>query len=1557
MADSVQQLLGKWTLDNSAWVDSVNKVKGLLQGLNTDDAARAAKNRAAQSQSLSGVQAELAVRTKLAAQSADLVAGENAKAAAAKSASSQALAAAQTQLEATMKQIAAEKQRAAALKLALLEQKNAAAQSIAYEQAYAAQVKEVAKNKAVAAALYDAAYQAQVSEVKAKKQLPTQKPLSSGDLASGALSDTRNVRDEPNEKVQTRETETSQAPIITHQEERVPLEETEVASYKAQSAAAEEASAAGVDAAEKVVVAEKEAAAAVSATSAEYKRLAAAMVEVQAANANVAETKAAIGNGQSSGARLAADLEAQAAAVAELGAAKEAVSAAESMSEEKVLALKQAQSIANGRLIDQEQAIARQQEMQALKEDIIERNKQQQANRPWYRKMLDSQSDNGSSGSSRGSSTPGGSAYQKDRALADLASGRSTMRPMESMMTKMPGMGTLADIAFPVAGAAMFISLITDGVEKIQEMVKAAKEFKSNMDDAFQGFLGSEQSTNDHLQLTNDQLLKTIGTLEHKPANNGLALAMDEARIKADDLAKSAMTAYSEVKKLLEANTESTMQKVLQGDGSTKEVDYNINNQMKQIKDAARAYQDAMHGTDQQAIASSLQRYNSAKVNAGAYARDQIKMRTGTSTLSYTDEQMGHAREGQHAGTIVPYAQVNGNQDTILDHLGLLSGYVNDRNTNDQETIDNGNLQNRRNQDENKNKQNQIGLKNAQADLEVKRAENAKELEDAKAQAAGLQEINEAAYKSGQEAASEFYANKKALADQAYIAAVQDIQKERAAQLAELDIQNKLDLGMTQKQYTDKKSVINSNSDRGLDSAAQTRDKAQSDADIEAQAASDEAAKKQVQDNLAVQLKGFQEQTQANQEMYNQQLESADDYLAQSKDLIQQELAARISAAEQIMQINGANSAANIDQIKAEELARADAAEKLDKLAATSLQTRVQGSSSNYQSQSTMLSGQMSYLQNPNNAQATPSAQREVVGQQISATTTYAAQQSALLDEATASGQQYSTTWFTIYDNINKAKSTLTDLNAEMKTLSTSSAAVGTMFQSGASSMGSMFTSHFGQGMLSAISAGGSSAANANKNLNGLENGGDWIQTNDPTPSSSQTGPGQGGSLNIGDTIDSFTKHIGSAVTALGSFVSSITNAGSATAGAFGGGISGGGLGNSVGSAVDNSSLTNSGGPLSGIAGMAGPLGAALGAGMGAALGGIMGQKQEEVQTDITNLTLSFKDIMSNYSSNNASLTQTVANLESLISQAEADQASSKKGGSQFAQLITQYNEQITQLEDQQSQIMAQMSQQLVQVGSPQAYQPIINSIQEIVQQYTQFVGAASNATQLAQANEYLTTSLQNLGQTYTETLQQDEENAIQEALQLNQLYDQRNQLEYEYLQQVQSIQGQGTLTRGTTLAQSKYSQLYNLDVNTANQLNQINEQINLTQYQVSAAQQVFQLATTQAGLQTQLLALQEQGVNLDMSRISAMQNTLQMLQSTGYSIVGNLATLNTSDPNALMTLLLQILAQELGVNAGGTNSGPSGGTQSYNVLTSLTSGAYATQGAYGYGGYSGTNL
>lgn len=435
-----------------------------------------------------------------------------------------------------------------------------------------------------------------------------------------------------------------------------------------------------------------------------------------------------------------------------------------------------------------------------------------------------------------------------------------------------------------------------------------------------------------------------------------------------------------------------------------------------------------------------------------------------------------------------------------------------------------------------------------------------------------------------------------------------------------------------------------------------------------------------------------------------------------------------------------------------------------------------------------------------------------------------------------------------------------------------------------------------------------------------------------------------GGGFNQSSTIPQFTNQLVGAISALDNFTTSILNSKSALAGMAGGGIGGAGLGNTLGTTFSS---------------IGGPLGTAIGSAVGLVLGGILGAKQQQVTNNINSLNTSFTNMNQAFAMNTNNLNVQLQALQGLMAQAQAMQASSKKGHAQYQQVIDQYIQQINQLNVQQANTLRQMNQQVAILTEPQGAQSFLTTIQQIVQTYQQFEGAAQNADQLATANQFLTLSLQQYATTLEQQLDQDNQQAIQDAIQLNDLLYQRQQMMLQYNDQVQSILSQGVLTRQLTRAQSTGEQVQQLTVQYQMQLDATNEQVEATQYRVTAEQQIFNLATDRVGLENQLLAVQNAQAAYQMQAIVGLQGIVNQL-STGNLSGGSLGLLlsvmqTVSNPAAGVPTnasILQMISTLTSFLTGAAPSNSIAPVQSTSSLESSWAGAYQDRASMGFGNF-----
>jgi hypothetical protein len=122
-------------------------------------------------------------------------------------------------------------------------------------------------------------------------------------------------------------------------------------------------------------------------------------------------------------------------------------------------------------------------------------------------------------------------------------------RHLVSFMAKLPGAGVFAK-AFPIAAVAGIGMAFAESGKKAFEFFEKSKAVAGEIGEAMQKMRQDTAASNNELALGNAKISEQIAKLEHKPVNS-LAVALAEARVKADDLAKALGRDIEEMGKLL----------------------------------------------------------------------------------------------------------------------------------------------------------------------------------------------------------------------------------------------------------------------------------------------------------------------------------------------------------------------------------------------------------------------------------------------------------------------------------------------------------------------------------------------------------------------------------------------------------------------------------------------------------------------------------------------------------------------------------------------------------------------------------------------------------------------------------------------------------------------------------------------------------------------------------------------------------------------------------------------------------------------------------------------
>lgn len=220
----------------------------------------------------------------------------------------------------------------------------------------------------------------------------------------------------------------------------------------------------------------------------------------------------------------------------------------------------------------------------------------------------------------------------------------------------------------------------------------------------------------------------------------------------------------------------------------------------------------------------------------------------------------------------------------------------------------------------------------------------------------------------------------------------------------------------------------------------------------------------------------------------------------------------------------------------------------------------------------------------------------------------------------------------------------------------------------------------------------------------------------------------------------------------------------------------------------------------------------------------------------------SFSDTVQSFQNGTTDLADTIVALEQQRQQA-ISQLSGKKGGQdQLNTILPQFDQEILALKKQQADLKNTFENQLtlLQLHST-TLSGIVQQWQQINQQVTDYIKAGGEA---GKAAEFLSLQLEQIKESSQDQLSQGEQQAIQDAITLNGLLQQKVDLEKSYQQQVfdltnaDSIERQqaGAVTRGRQLADLKAQH----DADEA----AVDEQIDLANQKILLEGKVFNIST-----------------------------------------------------------------------------------------------------------------
>lgn len=164
-------------------------------------------------------------------------------------------------------------------------------------------------------------------------------------------------------------------------------------------------------------------------------------------------------------------------------------------------------------------------------------------------------------------------------ALRTLEGGiTNNLRAAERFLATTLGLGPALKNLFPVAGALALGGVLFELVEKAVKLYDALKQLQeapARIASEFGKINSALVTANDELAVANDKVANEIARLSGKP-ENGLKLALDEARVAADRLGEALQKNLDEVQKLLTQESVSGLKSFFTGKASTKGIETQI---------------------------------------------------------------------------------------------------------------------------------------------------------------------------------------------------------------------------------------------------------------------------------------------------------------------------------------------------------------------------------------------------------------------------------------------------------------------------------------------------------------------------------------------------------------------------------------------------------------------------------------------------------------------------------------------------------------------------------------------------------------------------------------------------------------------------------------------------------------------------------------------------------------------------------------------------------------------------------------------------------------------
>ncbi len=373
------------------------------------------------------------------------------------------------------------------------------------------------------------------------------------------------------------------------------------------------------------------------------------------------------------------------------------------------------------------------------------------------------------------------------------------------------------------------------------------------------------------------------------------------------------------------------------------------------------------------------------------------------------------------------------------------------------------------------------------------------------------------------------------------------------------------------------------------------------------------------------------------------------------------------------------------------------------------------------------------------------------------------------------------------------------------------------------------------------------------------------------------------GEVSLKNAFSSFTNGLTSTAHALSFLKDAATNLISAfRQGKASGGILGGigavasnvasGLGQ-IGGSIGGSF----GGALSKAAGFLGPIGGILSfaGGIFSGIAGLFTKAARKIGEEVARRV---GDVMEKYARRQATLVDTIASLERERADAIRRLSGKKGGQDQLNKLLPQIDQQLTSLKNQQADIKERFEQNLV-VMSQQGdiAQRWVKDWIEVNRQVKEYIDAVGQAAGAKYATEFLQKTLDQKRLDLQKELRDHESQAIEDALQFNQLLKDRTDLEKDYARQVAELNAQSNngIERRVSGAVEAGRKRAELRAEFKERRDALDQEIKKATLKVDLERQLFNLSKDTTALKARELELSKIQLEEFKNTIWAIQNLL----------------------------------------------------------------------------------